>query len=607
MSFLLTMEVTKIMFFLDFLFCNILIAVLFGFFMLIKRLCAKHMTADSRYRLWYLFILTLIFPLIPYKFAPAEFSKIHSLLSSPSSGTDIFPTNAGTGNHSLFSLGLSDFAPNLDHSGLSTFNLFFGVLWGIGFLITVIHLSQRLWSLYLIRRNAALVTAENESDLFSHYISCRQELHIRRKVPLYTSCQIESPLSYGILFPKILIPQDMDIQISADKLRFIFLHELQHYRRKDALLNEIACILQTIYWFNPVVRHGFHLLQEDRELACDHSVLSFVGREKALDYAHTLLQYAEQVQRRVFLSPFSRLSENKGTLFFRIQAIANYQTDPLSRKIKSLGILILVFLLVIISSPLLNVYALSDDTYTLTEEQVETLDLSTYFQGKQGTFVLYDIDQDCYQIYNQKLSVKRISPDSTFKIYSGLFALQEELIAPTSSEQEWNGQTFPFDSWNQNQTLSTALKNSVNWYFQNLDTQMGYHRLSSYYNKISYGNCDLSAGLSHYWSESSLKISAVEQAHLLSNLWNNQWGFEEENIQAVKDAMYLADTPLGKLYGKTGTGQKNGQNVNGWFVGFLERDEGTYSFALNLQDSPNTSGNTAAKVTIEILHNLFSA
>ncbi len=118
------------MFFLDFLFCNILIAVLFGFFMLIKRLCAKHMTADSRYRLWYLFILTLIFPLIPYKFAPAEFSKIHSLLSSPSSGTDIFPTNAGTGNHSLFPSVFQTSLPTWTILGLAhsiCFSEFYGV------------------------------------------------------------------------------------------------------------------------------------------------------------------------------------------------------------------------------------------------------------------------------------------------------------------------------------------------------------------------------------------------------------------------------------------------------------------------------------------------
>ena len=70
---------------------------------------------------------------------------------------------------------------------------------------------------------------------------------------------------------------------------------------------------------------------------------------------------------------------------------------------------------------------------------------------------------------------------------------------------------------------------------------------------------DLSAGIEDYWSESSLKISPVEQVILLSELLENKWEFEEKNIQAIKDALFISDTSIGKLYGKTGTGSLNGQ------------------------------------------------
>ena len=212
---------------------------------------------------------------------------------------------------------------------------------------------------------------------------------------------------------------------------------------------------------------------------------------------------------------------------------------------------------------------------------------------------------DSYLIYNEAMSTKRVSPDSTFKIYSGLFGLEEGLISPDSSARSWDGTEYFFDSWNQDQTLATAMQNSVNWYFQELDAQMGYSTLSSYYSRISYGNCDLSGGIGSYWAESSLKISPVEQTELLADLLQNRWGFRTENIQAVRDAMFVADTPAGKLYGKTGTGSDGNRNINGWFIGFLETKTNVFCFAANIQDGPDASGTMASEIAMNILNDLL--
>ena len=259
------------------------------------------------------------------------------------------------------------------------------------------------------------------------------------------------------------------------------------------------------------------------------------------------------------------------------------------------------------ASPFLSVYAFPDSTFDLSDlsaKQLEQIDLSACFAETQGSFVLYDVTKDQWQIYNEKLSTRRVSPDSTFKIYSGLFALEEGLITPESSGREWNGTAYPFESWNQDQTLATAMQNSVNWYFQDLDQQMGTSALYSYYRQVSYGNCDLSSGTDHYWAEASLKISPAEQVLLLSGLLQNRWGFDEENIQAVKNALFIADTPLGKLYGKTGTGLENGKNVNGWFVGFLENEGHVRCFATNIRDTDGADGTAAAEITLEVLNSL---
>ena len=71
--------------------------------------------------------------------------------------------------------------------------------------------------------------------------------------------------------------------------------------------------------------------------------------------------------------------------------------------------------------------------------------------------------------------------------------------------------------------------------------------------------------------------------------------FSASDIAAVKDALYLYDIPDGAFYGKTGTGNIDGQNIRGWFVGFAETDDNTFFFAACIEDSDNTIGSQAAE------------
>lgn len=594
------------MFALHFLLCNLVITILLGLILSVKKIFKKHLTISSQYHLWYIFVCAAIIPFIPLKSIPPAsllqriqylfYPEAASTLGSSVKPLDIAALPA--------QLGISDFAASYDSSALSQLNSIFISIWIIGCLITTLYFAYHIIKIYSIRKSAYLISEENEPDLYRQYSKCLNELRIRRKVSLYASCNISSPVSYGLLHPRVIIPQDMDILLSDEDVRFIFLHELLHYRHKDAALNYITCILQVIYWFNPFIWYGFRVLQKDREIACDNSVIHIVGKSQSTNYGYTLIRYAQRMPHNAFLSPLSRLGGEKKVMIQRIKEIASYKSNTPKQRRKSAVLLLLICTMVYCLSPLLTVYASQDASYNFQSQNVEAMDLSSYFKGTDGTFVLYDTVSDQYQIYNQELSTKRISPDSTFKIYSGLFALEEDIIHYDASGQKWDGTTYSFDTWNKDQTLATAMQNSVNWYFQNLDIQLGYQKLYSYYKKISYGNCDLTAGINYYWAESSLKISPVEQVMLLSNLLENKWAFEEENVQAIKNSLFISDTAIGRLYGKTGTGVVNGQSSNGWFIGFLERGERVYCFATNLQNADNATGSNASEITVEILNSI---
>ena len=74
----------------------------------------------------------------------------------------------------------------------------------------------------------------------------------------------------------------------------------------------------------------------------------------------------------------------------------------------------------------------------------------------------------------------------------------------------WNQEDYPFETWEQDQTLQTAISGSVNWYFEALDHEIGRNGIQSYVQKIGYGNENVGSDISSYWMESTLKISPVE-------------------------------------------------------------------------------------------------
>ena len=160
------------------------------------------------------------------------------------------------------------------------------------------------------------------------------------------------------------------------------------------------------------------------------------------------------------------------------------------------------FILVCMSSPWLTACAAPAPSVKLPEGKWEAIDASDVFGEADGSFVLYDMEQDWFRVYRKEQCEKRVSPASTYKIYSGLFALEEGILTPEANVLAWDGTPQPFEAWEQDQTLDTAMKASVNWYFEKLDRALGISGLSGYYSRISYGNCDLTGGINSYWGGS---------------------------------------------------------------------------------------------------------
>jgi bla regulator protein BlaR1 len=96
----------------------------------------------------------------------------------------------------------------------------------------------------------------------------------------------------------------------------------------------------------------------------------------------------------------------------------------------------------------------------------------------------------------------------------------------------------------------------------------------------------------------------LEQVELLKKLYTNEFGFNEANVNAVKNAIMLSDNNSVKVYGKTGTGKIGNADVNGWFIGYIETVDNTYVFAINIKNEKNANGQKAIEITTSIFERM---
>lgn len=172
-----------------------------------------------------------------------------------------------------------------------------------------------------IRENALSVTSQSDPRLWQLYNRCLQTMNVQKNVSLYTSCSIDTPLSWGLVHPCIILPRDMDLFMTDSEIRYILLHEIQHYRRKDILVNFCVCLFGIVYWFNPLIRYVFRQIQTDREIACDNEVIRQIGSGHSFAYGCTLLKYAGQSSKKTVFSTVSPLGGGDSQIKQRILRI----------------------------------------------------------------------------------------------------------------------------------------------------------------------------------------------------------------------------------------------------------------------------------------------
>lgn len=219
-------------------------------------------------------------------------------------------------------------------------------------------------------------------------------------------------------------------------------------------------------------------------------------------------------------------------------------------------------------------------------------DLSGFFKGINGAFVVYDLKNDRYVRYNERRCREKFSPKSTFKIPNSLIGLEAVVIRDAEFVIQWNREKYPpqanwnqepFVHWGKDQTLRSAIKYSVLWYYRELALRVGGRQMKKYVTAFDYGNEDVSGRVDNFWLNNVLKISADEQVEFLKAFYTGRLPVSKRSTEIVKDILVLEKVPTYQLSAKTGGGPVDEGIYIGWFVGYLESNGNVYFFATNIE------------------------
>ena len=165
-------------------------------------------------------------------------------------------------------------------------SIFFKLNRLIGSILIFTYLGIKIYKFHKVMKGSALT----ENSL------CKEktrEIGLKRKVDIYINNNLKTPLTFGILKPKIIL-QD-HILADGKLLDHVLIHELMHIKKFHILLNHLVNILACLYWFNPLLWLSLKYLDQDIEINCDKLVVQQLGDtiKNRKEYCMSMLKLLE--------------------------------------------------------------------------------------------------------------------------------------------------------------------------------------------------------------------------------------------------------------------------------------------------------------------------
>lgn len=190
------------------------------------------------------------------------------------------------------------------------------LVWALGAALLLTRLAISFVRLRLIRR-AGIPSLELNQTMRILTTSAG----MRRRVEVLLHDDVEVPFTSGFLRPSILLPGDASVW-SELELQRVLVHELEHIKRGDWLVQVLVRTACAFYWFQPLVWIGWRQICLEAERACDDAVV--IGNERTA-YAEQLVNLAKRLSHT--LAPPVLSMANRSDLSRRVSAILDQHQE----------------------------------------------------------------------------------------------------------------------------------------------------------------------------------------------------------------------------------------------------------------------------------------
>jgi beta-lactamase regulating signal transducer with metallopeptidase domain len=146
------------------------------------------------------------------------------------------------------------------------------ILWAVGCAVLIFRRLFQWWRLNSIAWSSSL-------------------LDIEAPLPVRANDSKLEPGLFGIVWPVLLLPEGITRQLAPEQLDTIIAHELHHWRRKDNLTAALHMIVETLFWFHPLVWWLGNRMLIERERAVDEAVVDS-GSDRQV-YAEGILKVCQ--------------------------------------------------------------------------------------------------------------------------------------------------------------------------------------------------------------------------------------------------------------------------------------------------------------------------
>jgi TonB family protein len=194
--------------------------------------------------------------------------------------------------------------------------------WALGASVVGLRLLTGFIWLYRLTRRSTLIDLSAEDWRWATAVPCRLRI-----------APIRAPLVWGWFRPVVLFPS-VALDWTTDAKRFALLHELAHVERRDNWTLLLAKLVETVYWFHPLVWWLSARLGDEQELACDDRVLA--AGVSAAAYAEMLIGVARKHSSVPALA--CGMIRRKSQLRSRVMHVLRFSSAAKSPKIARLAI-----------------------------------------------------------------------------------------------------------------------------------------------------------------------------------------------------------------------------------------------------------------------------